>query len=186
MIIIWLKNTLVKLNRDVKKMLSSDDIKDAMTRRNDSVITQRNQFLSEIKDRYSDAISKRQQERGYELHRLKFAQLKINSLMTTLTKQMTEEQLQAVPKKRDILTKQHNIKDKHTMLESVVNQTVLNRLKKIKIDLENQMLIIKIELLIRHLVELCLSIKKYLNPKSIYVIIYCVKGNQQQALITIY
>lgn len=130
------KNTLVKLNRDVKKMLSSDDIKDAMTRRNDSVIAQRNQFLSEIKDRYSDAISKRQQERGYELHRLKFAQLKINSLMTTLTKQMTEEQLQAVPKKRDILTKQHNIKDKHTMLESVVNQTVLNRLKKIKIDAE--------------------------------------------------
>ena len=130
------KNTLVKLNRDVKKMLSSDDIKDAMTRRNDSVIAQRNQFLSEIKDRYSDAISKRQQERGYELHRLKFAQLKINSLMTTLTKQMTEEQLQAVPKKRDILTKQHNIKDKHAMLESVVNQTVLNRLKKIKIDAE--------------------------------------------------
>ena len=130
------KNTLVKLNRDVKKMLSSDDIKDAMTRRNDSVIAQRNQFLSEIKDRYSDAISKRQQERGYELHRLKFAQLKINSLMTTLTKQMTDEQLQAVPKKRDILTKQHNIKDKHTMLESVVNQTVLNRLKKIKIDAE--------------------------------------------------
>ena len=130
------KNTLVKLNRDVKKMLSSDDIKDAMTRRNDSVIAQRNQFLSEIKDRYSDAISKRQQERGYELHRLKFAQLKINSLMTTLTKQMTEEQLQAVPKKRDILTKQHNIKDKHKMLESVVNKTVLNRLKKIKIDAE--------------------------------------------------
>lgn len=130
------KNTLVKLNRDVKKMLSSDDIKDAMTRRNDSVIAQRNQFLSEIKDRYSDAISKRQQERGYELHRLKFAQLKINSLMTTLTKQMTEEQLQAVPKKRDILTKQHDIKDKHAMLESVVNQTVLNRLKKIKIDAE--------------------------------------------------
>lgn len=130
------KNTLVKLNRDVKKMLSSDDIKDAMTRRNDSVLAQRNQFLSEIKDRYSDAISKRQQERGYELHRLKFAQLKINSLMKTLTKQMTEEQLQVVPKKRDILTKQHNIKDKHTMLESVVNQTVLNRLKKIKIDAE--------------------------------------------------
>lgn len=130
------KNTLVKLNRDVKKMLSSDDLKDTMTRRNDSVIEQRNQFLSEIKDRYSDAISKRQQERGYELHRLKFAQLKINSLMTTLTKQMTDEQLQAVPKKRDILTKQHNIKDKHTMLESVVNQTVLNRLKKIKIDAE--------------------------------------------------
>lgn len=130
------KNTLVKLNRDVKKMLSSDDLKDAMTRRNDSVIEQRNQFLSEIKDRYSDAISKRQQERGYELHRLKFAQLKIDSLMTTLTKQMTEEQLQLVPKKRDILTKQHNIKDKHTMLESVVNQTVLNRLKKIKIDAE--------------------------------------------------
>lgn len=130
------KNTLVKLNRDVKKMLSSDDVKDAMTRRKDSVLAQRNQFLSEIKDRYNDAISKRQQERGYELHRLKFAQLKINSLMTTLTKQMTEEQLQAVPKKRDILTKQHNIKDKHTMLESVVNQTVLNRLKKIKIDAE--------------------------------------------------
>lgn len=130
------KNTLVKLNRDVKKMLSSDDLKDAMTRRKDSVLAQRNQFLSEIKDRYNDAISKRQQERGYELHRLKFAQLKINSLMTTLTKQMTEEQLQAVPKKRDILTKQHNIKDKHTMLESVVNQTVLNRLKKIKIDAE--------------------------------------------------
>ena len=130
------KNTLVKLNRDVKKMLSSDDVKDAMTRRNDSVIEQRNQFLSEIKDRYSNAISKRQQERGYELHRLKFAQLKIDSLMKTLTKQMTEEQLQAVPKKRDILTKQHNIKDKHKMLESVVNKTVLNRLKKIKIDAE--------------------------------------------------
>lgn len=130
------KNTLVKLNRDVKKMLSSDDLKDAMTRRKDSVLAQRNQFLSEIKDRYNDAISKRQQERGYELHRLKFAQLKINSLMTTLTKQMTDEQLKAVPKKRDILTKQHNIKDKHAMLESVVNQTVLNRLKKIKIDLE--------------------------------------------------
>lgn len=130
------KNTLVKLNRDVKKILSSDDIKDAMTRRNDSVIAQRNQFLSEIKDRYSDAISKRQQERGYELHRLKFAQLKIDSLMKTLAKQMTEEQLQVVPKKRDILTKQHNIKDKHAMLESVVNQTVLNRLKKIKIDAE--------------------------------------------------
>ena len=130
------KNTLVKLNRDVKKMLSSDDVKDAMTRRNDSVIEQRNQFLSEIKDRYSNDISKRQQERGYELHRLKFAQLKIDSLMKTLTKQMTEEQLQAVPKKRDILTKQHNIKDKHKMLESVVNKTVLNRLKKIKIDAE--------------------------------------------------
>ena len=130
------KNTLVKLNRDVKKMLSSDDIKDAMTRRKDSVIEQRNQFLSEIKDRYSNAISKRQQERGYELHRLKFAQLKIDSLMKTLTKQMTEEQLQAVPTKRDILTKQHNIKDKHKMLESVVNKTVLNRLKKIKIDAE--------------------------------------------------
>lgn len=130
------KNTLVKLNRDVKKMLSSDDVKDAMTRRKDSVLAQRNQFLSEIKDRYSDAISKRQQERGYELHRLKFAQLKIDSLMKTLTKQMTEEQLQVVPKKRDILTKQHNIKDKHAMLESVVNQTVLNRLKKIKIDAE--------------------------------------------------
>lgn len=131
-----IKNTLVKLNRDVKKMLSSDDIKDAMTRRKDSVIEQRNQFLSEIKDRYSDVISKRQQERGYELHRLKFAQLKIDSLMKTLTKQMTEEQLQAVPKKRDILTKQHNIRDKHKMLESVVNKTVLNRLKKIKIDAE--------------------------------------------------
>lgn len=130
------KNTLVKLNRDVKKMLSSDDVKDAMTRRKDSVIAQRNQFLSEIKDRYSDIVSKRQQERGYELHRLKFAQLKIDSLMKTLTKQMTDEQLQAVPKKRDILIKQHNIKDKHTMLESVVNQTVLNRLKKIKIDAE--------------------------------------------------
>lgn len=130
------KNTLVKLNRDVKKMLSSDDVKDAMTRRKDSVIAQRNQFLSEIKDRYSDIVSKCQQERGYELHRLKFAQLKIDSLMKTLTKQMTDEQLQAVPKKRDILIKQHNIKDKHTMLESVVNQTVLNRLKKIKIDAE--------------------------------------------------
>lgn len=130
------KNTLVKLNRDVKKMLSSDDVKDAMTRRKDSVLAQRNQFLSEIKDRYSDIVSKRQQERGYELHRLKFAQLKIDSLMKTLTKQMTDEQLQAVPKKRDILIKQHNIKDKHTMLESVVNQTVLNRLKKIKIDAE--------------------------------------------------
>lgn len=130
------KNTLVKLNRDVKKMLSSEDVKDAMTRRKDSVIAQRNQFLSEIKDRYSDIVSKRQQERGYELHRLKFAQLKIDSLMKTLTKQMTDEQLQAVPKKRDILIKQHNIKDKHTMLESVVNQTVLNRLKKIKIDAE--------------------------------------------------
>lgn len=130
------KNTLVKLNRDVKKMLSSDDVKDAMTRRKDSVIAQRNQFLSEIKDRYSDIVSKRQQERGYELHRLKFAQLKIDSLMKTLTKQMTDEQLQAVPKKRDILIKQHNIKDKHKMLESVVNQTVLNRLKKIKIDAE--------------------------------------------------
>lgn len=130
------KNTLVKLNRDVKKMLSSDDVKDAMTRRKDSVIAQRNQFLSEIKDRYSDIVSKHQQERGYELHRLKFAQLKIDSLMKTLTKQMTDEQLQAVPKKRDILIKQHNIKDKHKMLESVVNQTVLNRLKKIKIDAE--------------------------------------------------
>ena len=130
------KNTLVKLNRDVKKMLSSDDVKDAMTRRKDSVLVQRNQFLSEIKDRYSDIVSKRQQERGYELHRLKFAQLKIDSLMKTLTKQMTDEQLQAVPKKRDILIKQRNIKDKHTMLESIVNQTVLNRLKKIKIDAE--------------------------------------------------
>ena len=39
-------------------MLSSDDVKDAMTRRKDSVLAQRNQFLSEIKDRYNDAISK--------------------------------------------------------------------------------------------------------------------------------